>query len=507
MSKNKMKDIVQRLNYECKERKKIEKKLKQRLTFEKTISAVSSRFIAVKNINKAINNTLRDIGRLSGASRAYLFLLNKDGTRMTNTHEWCRKGVSPQKHNLQDAPVTLVSYGIAKLRKGEVVHVPDVSKLPKSANKDKKLMQKQDIKSMLVVPLYKAAKLIGFAGFDNVAETGEWNNDDLILLHLCSDIVMKAFESKEAEDKLKESEANFRQLAEQNPNMIYIHDFQGIVYANQKAVDVMNYSRKEGYSKDFNFMDFIAPEFRPKIKEVVIQHIKGKDIEPFECALITKNGKKLDVIIATKLINYRGKSCALGIVTDITDRKKSEEALKESEAKFRTLFNSAKDAIFLSDKTGRFIDVNEAACKILNYPKNKLLKLCVKDVHLDPRGYKEFQKMRAGKIKEARFGIKRLRKDGTYQYIDMLGTSIKANSQKIFLAIARDITKLKNSEVQIKEYSEKLEEKVKERTKELTSRIDELERFHNVTVGRELKMIELKEKIKELERNLSAKEK
>ena len=108
--------------------------------------------------------------------------------------------------------------------------------------------------------------------------------------------------------------------------------------------------------------------------------------------------------------------------------------------------------------------------------------------------------MRAGKIKEARFGIKRLKKDGTYQYIDMLGTSIKANSQKIFLAIARDITKLKNSEVQIKEYSEKLEEEVKERTKELTSRIDELERFHNVTVGRELKMIELREEIKELEK-------
>jgi len=509
MAEKKMENIVQRFKFECEERKKIEKKLKQRLIFEKTVSTVSSRFIAVKNINLAINQTLRDIGRLSGASRAYIFFFSKDGKIMSNTHEWCRKNVSPQIKNLQNIPSNSLPWWVAQLRKGNTIHITDVSKMPKAAKATQKLLKSQSIKSLLVIPLHTGGKLIGFAGFDDVAQAGEWNDDDLMLLRICSEIVGKALESERSNDKLKESEKKFRVLAEENPVMIYIHDFNGIVYANQRAADVMGYTCKQGYSKNFDFMKLVAPEFRPDIRKFIIKNMEGKDVEPFECVLITQKGKRLDVIMTTKLIQYRGRPAALGMVTDITERKEAEKQIRESEAKFRILFNTAKDAIFINDKTGRFIDVNNAACKSLGYTKDELLKLSNKDIDDDPIGYQEFKKIRDGKIKEAKFEIKQRRKDGTYNYVEIMGSSFESRGQQVFLAIARDITERKNAETKIREYTEKLETKVQERTQELSKlnnklheRIDDLEKFHNLAVGRELKMIELKEKIKKLQKRL-----
>ncbi|MEA3515336.1 MAG: PAS domain S-box protein [Nanoarchaeota archaeon] len=372
-----------RLQLEIDKRKKIEKKLKQRLIFEKTVSTVSSRFIAVKNINTAINYTLRNIGRLSGASRAYLFLFSKDGKTMSNTHEWCRKGVFPQIKNLQNIPSNSLPWWVAQLRRGNTIHITDVSKMPKAAKATQKLLESQDIKSLLVIPLYIGGKLVGFAGFDDVANAGEWNDDDLMLLRICSEIVGKALESKRSDDKLKESEKQFRVLAEENPSMIYIHNFKSIVYANQKAAEVMGYTREQGYSKNFDFMNLVVPEFRPDIRKFIIKNMEGKDIEPFECVLITQKGKRLDVIMTTKLIQYRGKPASLGMVTDITERKKAE--------------------------------------------------------------------------------------------------------------------------AKIKGYAKELETKVEERTKELSAKIEDLERFHDLAVGRELKMIELKGQIKKLQKKLSEK--
>lgn len=505
MTEKKMEHVVQRLKLEFEERKKIEKKLKQRLTFEKTVSTVSSRFIAVKNINTAINSTLRDIGRLSGASRAYIFFFSKDGKTMSNTHEWCRKGVPPQKQSLQNIPSNSLPWWVAQLRKGNTIHITDVSKMPRTAKATKKMLESQDIKSLLVIPVSTGGKLVGFAGFDDVAKAGEWDDDDLMLLRICSEIIGKALESKRANDKLKESEEQlriffntakdaifisdktgrfidvnkaackalryskpellklsnkdidtdsrgfnefkqirdgkikeskfemkqrrkdgtyhhveivgssfksrgqqvfqaiardmterkkaeaqiresekqFRVLAEENPSMIYIHDFKGIVYANQRAVDVMGYTCDEGCSKNFDFMKLVAPEFRPNIRKFVIKNMAGKEIEPFECVLVTRKGKRIDVIITTKLIQYRGKPAALGMVTDITGRKKEE--------------------------------------------------------------------------------------------------------------------------AKIKGYARELETKVKERTKELSAKIDDLEKFHDLAVGRELKMIELKGQIKKLQKKLDEK--
>jgi PAS domain S-box-containing protein len=121
-----------------------------------------------------------------------------------------------------------------------------------------------------------------------------------------------------------ESEQTFRTLAEQSPNMIFINCMGRVVYANERCEAVMGYSRAEFYSKDFDFLILIAPESRELVSANFRRHLNGEDLAPYEYTLITKDDTRIEVIITTKIMSYEGERALLGIITDISDRKRAE---------------------------------------------------------------------------------------------------------------------------------------------------------------------------------------
>ena len=131
-------------------------------------------------------------------------------------------------------------------------------------------------------------------------------------------------ERNRAEEALRESEEKFRTVSEQSPNMIFINKKGKIVYANKVCEEIMGYKREEYYSSDFDFLCLIAPESVDKIQSAFKRHMDGKEVEPYEYALINKQGKRIEAIITTKLMNYEGDMAILGIVTDISERKQVE---------------------------------------------------------------------------------------------------------------------------------------------------------------------------------------
>ncbi len=135
---------------------------------------------------------------------------------------------------------------------------------------------------------------------------------------------------KQIEEKLKESEKKFRNLAEKLPNMIFINKMGRIIYVNQICEKIMGYKVEEFYSNEFSFFKLIAPESIEKIKESFRKHQKGIDLLPYEYKIITKGGQKINVIISTKLIDFEGEHAILGIVTDISERKQMEESIKQT---------------------------------------------------------------------------------------------------------------------------------------------------------------------------------
>ncbi|MHC5074629.1 MAG: sensor histidine kinase [Planctomycetota bacterium] len=130
---------------------------------------------------------------------------------------------------------------------------------------------------------------------------------------------------------MKESEEKFRNLAEQSPNMIFIHQNNKIVYVNQKCEEIMGYSKNEFYADDFDFLSLVIPESRELITSNYSRHMKGQEVPTVEYSLVTKEGRKIEAILTTKLMTYGGQTAILGTITDITLLKQAEKALRKSE--------------------------------------------------------------------------------------------------------------------------------------------------------------------------------
>ncbi len=186
--------------------KRTEEELKSRLELEQAVSSMASQFLASPDIDTAIDATLGDIGELRGVSRAYLFRFSDDGATMDNTHEWCAPGVTPQIDNLHDLPTDMFPWWMKRLSSGEAIHVRDVSTMPPEAAAEQEILESQDIKSVLVLPLHVGRRLAGFIGFDNVEEAAPWSDDDITLLRLMSWIMGNAMEQGETAAALRESE-------------------------------------------------------------------------------------------------------------------------------------------------------------------------------------------------------------------------------------------------------------------------------------------------------------
>ncbi|UCB45861.1 MAG: PAS domain S-box protein [Spirochaetota bacterium] len=174
-------------------------------------------------------------------------------------------------------------------------------------------------------------------------------------------------EQKRIEEALRESEEKFRNLAEHSPNMIFIHAKGNIVYVNRKCEEVLGYKRKDFYSPDFEFLALIAPESRNLVKMKFNKHLNGEDLQTYEHTIITKEDTKAEVIINSKLIDYEGEKAILGIVTDITEHKKSEIALAESEKRFRQIAELFPLPISIIDSKGRYEFLNNAFIEVFGY--------------------------------------------------------------------------------------------------------------------------------------------
>ncbi len=162
-------------------------------------------------------------------------------------------------------------------------------------------------------------------------------------------------ERKQADAVLRESEEKFRSLAEQSPNMIFINQRGRVVFANAQCEKMMGYGIEELCRPDFDFRCLIAPEHLGLVNANFAMHMTGEEVPTYECALITKAGKRLVTIHNTKCISYKGDQAILGIVTDISERKQARDALQllvegtasaaSSDDFFRALARHLSDAL------------------------------------------------------------------------------------------------------------------------------------------------------------------
>ncbi|PVX26268.1 MAG: hypothetical protein CW691_01970 [Candidatus Bathyarchaeum sp.] len=313
-----------------------EERLKYKVEFESVIVRISSRFVNPVDFDEAINSSLAEMGQISDASRVYIFLLQKNETALDNTYEWCAKGVTPQIERLQNLPVEVIPWWMKQLRDGNIIHVKDVSLMSPEAKAEKEILENQDIKSVIVLPLTVSGELAGFIGFDNVERLGAWSSDDVALLQIVSELIGSSLERKRTEQQLKESEKRHRLLEENNTDVTFIQDLDLNVKYVSPSVEVLSgYTPEEVMKLGPKFL-MTEESFESGLadfKEALFAAEKNPDVElPFRrYEYVCKDGSKAWGEFKPKLLrDSNGHFVGIqGTLRDVTERKRAEDALRQ----------------------------------------------------------------------------------------------------------------------------------------------------------------------------------
>lgn len=188
-------------------------------------------------------------------------------------------------------------------------------------------------------------------------------------------------EQKRAEEELRRSESQFRALVEGAPDAIYVHIDGRFVYLNEMACRMYG-ARSPEEILGRPILDL----FHPSIHDVVRQrlhtiNVERKPVPSMEQVHLRLDGGQIPVEVTPILTLYEGKEAVLVFARDITERKKVEEALRESEERFRSIFENVSIGIYRTSPDGRILLANQAVVKMLGY--SSFEELAARDLNND----------------------------------------------------------------------------------------------------------------------------
>ena len=210
----------------------------------------------------------------------------------------------------------------------------------------------------------------------------EWYNSALYdaggkLISVLS-LVLDVTVATRIEDALRKSEAQYRLLFESNPHAMWVYDLdtRRFLAVNNAAIHRYGYSRNE-------FLAMTIHDIRPSEDvPVLTNYLTNKNPEfnqAGEWRHQTKDGRIINVEITSNRLDFEGRKAVFVLANDITERKRAEKALRESEDRYRDLVDNSHELICTHDLEGRVISVNPWAARVLGYPENALVGMNIRD--------------------------------------------------------------------------------------------------------------------------------
>ncbi len=204
------------------------------------------------------------------------------------------------------------------------------------------------------------------------------------------------------------------------------------------------------------FMELIHPDDKAATLEEIEKLTRGETVLYFENRFRHKDGRYRS--LAWSAIVSTNENLIYAVASDITDRKKAEKALKDSEKRYHTLFETISDAIYVHDENGRILDVNQMACKRLGYTREEMMKLSAADLDLD---YPTEDRVRE-KISQAfssghlNIESRHRTKDSGIVYVELQVSAFEYNDNPLFVTVSRDVTERKQIEQALRNNEERL---------------------------------------------------
>lgn len=278
-------------------------------------------------------------------------------------------------------------------------------------------------------------------------------------------------EHHQAEEARRESENRYKTIFENIQDVFYQTDENGILI--ELSPSILRYS---GYSRE-ELIGQSADQFyyNPEERTGFIEAIRNKgEVIDYEILMRTKDGRQLPVsVTAHFMLDASGRPLGTeGVLRDISERKKAEEALKDSEEQLRVIIEASQAGIMLISPEGAIIFANQSMAEMFGYTVEELLGTFYPDhLHASQRneGYDKMRQLIVGEVSHISRERHFIRKDGSDFWGYVSGRRLEGadGGFKALVGMISDITERKQAEDALRKAHEELEQKVDERTFEL----------------------------------------
>jgi PAS domain S-box-containing protein len=458
--------------------------IKKNLERQKVLSSVAFQLSSLENFNKNLSKSLEIIGKFMNVSRVYIFRNIEDNTACQNVFEWCNTDIHAEINNLQNVPYSAIESWKDALINDKFIKSSDTNKLPKDLQD---ILLPQGIKSIIAFPLNIFKEFSGFIGFDENLTYRNWTDDDFEFLQTISHMIANTYERKIIGDNLKEREEMFAKISSGAMDGIILINNEGYVtYWNEAASDIFGYSSKEIIGKDLHEI-LTEPEDTKKFLRNKVKFAKtgkGNAINKNTVLkAITKYGKVIEIELSLSSLKIKNEWHAVGIVRDITERKKVEDQLQT----LSKAVENASATIVITDPNGSIEYVNRKFTETTGYSKEEALgnnpRILSSGKHPVSFYKTLWETIIQGKEWKGEFHNKR--KNGETYYESALISSIQDNNGNIlhYIGIKEDITREKIAQEELVKAKQNAEMANKAKSEFLANMSHEIRTPMNAIIG------------------------
>jgi PAS domain S-box-containing protein len=235
------------------------------------------------------------------------------------------------------------------------------------------VVKERGVKSTLIVPLVMRGAFLGVLSLDMVSRRRRFTMREAELMESFGRQASIAIRNAYLVDELRESEERYRALADSSLFGLMMHDGREILYANDRVFEMSGYDRSEVRTVQ-DVLRLIMPEDREQVAEMVEEFLGSGGGPPYyDIKVRCKDGSAIMLHTLSNIITLGGRPVIMVTMMDVTQTYKTEEALKASEERYRTLVESSRDSILITDSSGNVIFANAACVRLVGVSSEEIL--------------------------------------------------------------------------------------------------------------------------------------
>ena len=427
-----------------------EQALRNQLELIRQTSEISTRFIRItgNEIDQAIRETLAQVGSQCRADRSYIALIDPSGTTVSLTHEWTAGGIRPVAGELGSIPIAKIPWINTTLQGHGIISIPRIADLPDepgSAGDEKQRLLRQEIKSLLLIPLTVGSTLIGAIGMDAVTKEMIWPEEEIAILQIYGQIIANALARRNAFMLIARSEELYRTVFEEsNTPMLILEEDMTISAINRQMERLGGYNsaRIEGKIPWTQFFS------QPEVSRMMEYH-RRRRTDPvsvpahYTCEFQGSGGQIIGSRVSVAMIP--GSMRSIVSLTPFPAESNAPVKSPDSGEKFRCLTESLPEAVCLI-QGNRFVYVNTAFARLFGYSTEELPALpdfTAIFLEIDRQRMRTAVENRMNGISDAeRYIVRSVRPDGRTMAVSISGSMTRYRGSPAFIGTATAITGL-----------------------------------------------------------------